>query len=513
MCVVFFSFLDLVSMTLMMMVCIVVFNCYDFDESGQITIDELTLAMKSTLTGLCKVSLANPCPSEARLEEVAIQAFQMSKKPMENQVTLQEVLDFCDATPELSGWIEYYDSPYVPEDDYDVIDSDIEMEEHAQVDYTVNNSMVLNPEFQSDARFDSTSVTNPGEFASPKPWINTIANAVPSNPSEIIDSAPDVTLHLEWIYGYTNDIRNNIEYLGSGEILYPAAKAGIILDLVEHTQRYFMDHVDKITCMKVHPNREYVATGERGNQPRICIWNPSLNSTDEATSGNNKNVVQMHCLRGFHKSGIAHCSWSPNGKQLISVGLDDLHRIAIYAWSQKDISGEQPSLVFAEINTTEKVLACHAYANDEFVTCGVRHIFFWTKQVSSVTGLPVYRKKRGILGKIGKLQTFTCLASIQNHVLSGTIRGDIYIWQGRNCIQALRGHSRCITSLWSFGHGYVSGGKDGKVRVWSRKHEAGAQFDIKGMFLVLLFKRRIITNVIVTSTRKFESSRSNRHGE
>ena len=33
-----------------------VFNCYDFDESGELTIDEMTLSMKSTLTGLAKLS-------------------------------------------------------------------------------------------------------------------------------------------------------------------------------------------------------------------------------------------------------------------------------------------------------------------------------------------------------------------------------------------------------------------------------------------------------------------------
>ncbi|KAH9099538.1 hypothetical protein Ae201684P_018551 [Aphanomyces euteiches] len=52
-----------------------VYNCYDFNESGEITIDELTLAMKSTLTGLCKLSIGKTCPTELVLEEIALYAF------------------------------------------------------------------------------------------------------------------------------------------------------------------------------------------------------------------------------------------------------------------------------------------------------------------------------------------------------------------------------------------------------------------------------------------------------
>lgn len=51
---------------------IVVFNCYDFNESSEITIDELTLSLKSTLTGLCKMTVKNACPTEAELEQVSI---------------------------------------------------------------------------------------------------------------------------------------------------------------------------------------------------------------------------------------------------------------------------------------------------------------------------------------------------------------------------------------------------------------------------------------------------------
>lgn len=44
-----------------------VFNLYDFDESGEMTVDEMTLALKSTAIGLAKITNEEP-PTEADVE-------------------------------------------------------------------------------------------------------------------------------------------------------------------------------------------------------------------------------------------------------------------------------------------------------------------------------------------------------------------------------------------------------------------------------------------------------------
>ena len=43
------------------------FRIYDFDESGELTADEMTLALKSTAIGLAKVTNEEP-PTEADVE-------------------------------------------------------------------------------------------------------------------------------------------------------------------------------------------------------------------------------------------------------------------------------------------------------------------------------------------------------------------------------------------------------------------------------------------------------------
>ncbi|CAK4765487.1 unnamed protein product [Aphanomyces euteiches] len=74
------------------------------------------------------------------------------------------------------------------------------------------------------------------------------------------------------------------------------------------------------------------------------------------------------------------------------------------------------------------------------------------------------------------MQTLVSVASItEKLVISGTVRGEIWLWEGRNIIFA---HSAAVNVLHIFSGGVVSGGKDGKVRLWSKRMEPGASFDI-----------------------------------
>ncbi|CAM9719268.1 unnamed protein product, partial [Discosporangium mesarthrocarpum] len=56
------------------------FNCYDFDSSCRLTIDEMTLAMKSTVTGLCKLS-GDTCPRDSEIETMSMDAFERRAGP------------------------------------------------------------------------------------------------------------------------------------------------------------------------------------------------------------------------------------------------------------------------------------------------------------------------------------------------------------------------------------------------------------------------------------------------
>jgi len=105
-----------------------VFNLYDFDESAEVTIDEMTLMLKSTMSGLCKFCGIAP-PDERRLEMMSQTAFSAISKDKDNALTREEFLDYCDRTPEVRAWLSHFDDAADLCDDIKYqMDSDVDHE-------------------------------------------------------------------------------------------------------------------------------------------------------------------------------------------------------------------------------------------------------------------------------------------------------------------------------------------------------------------------------------------------
>ena len=190
----------------------------------------------------------------------------------------------------------------------------------------------------------------------------------------------------------------------------------------------------------MHPNGFYCATGEVGDKPKIQVWDV--------------NTMALMCtMRGFHVKGVSRLAFSADGKYLASVGLDDDHSVAIYDW-------QNCSLVYSEKSSRNHVLGCEFKVNGDLVTCGIKHIYFWSRVRGS------YRRHEGMFGKIGKMQTSLCVTGLPDgRTVSGTMSGHLYVWDGRNCKKIIKAHDLAVNVLYACKHGLVSGGKDGKVRI------------------------------------------------
>lgn len=86
------------------------FRCYDFDESGELTVDEMTLSMKSTLTGLAKMT-GSVAPDDLELEDIAQAAFERADKDGDNKISYVEYQEYCFFNPEVKSWIQFFDDP------------------------------------------------------------------------------------------------------------------------------------------------------------------------------------------------------------------------------------------------------------------------------------------------------------------------------------------------------------------------------------------------------------------
>jgi microtubule-associated protein-like 6 len=364
---------------------------------------------------------------------------------------LQEFLEYCSENPETKSWIDFYDDPDEPPPDTvdDVApDSDLE-EEGIVVDRGVTHTAAV----EDDCLFKIELEVGGDQFMSVKPWIGTVDLLEPSDPPERNGSMPDDSLELEWIHGYrSQDCRNNVRYNSDGGIVYHAAGAGILYSPMDHQQFFHLEHTDEIACLAMHPDGNVVATGEKGENPKIIVW-------DAASM---KTIVT---IQGFHKRAVSFLAFSPSGKELVSIGQDADHSVAVYDWVNK-------RKTFSSKTSKQKVLDVQCTESNNFVSCGVKHIFFWTRHRNTFT------KKKGLFGRKAKVQPLLCLAPCGEMMISGTVSGHLYVWAGRNQVNIIKAHNKSVNALYSSRHGLISGGKDMKVRIWSRSMEPGAIFDV-----------------------------------
>ena len=265
--------------------------------------------------------------------------------------------------------------------------------------------------------------------------------------------------------GFASHVRNSVSFDKRGNYVYPAAATGVVYNPNNHTQRYNRTLTDDIMSCSLSPDGNTCAMGEQGRKPKICIW--------DVNSGNTLLICQ-----GFHRRGVCLLAWSPSGRMLASVGLDDDHSVAVY-------DAETGDLIASSKGHQSRVLGLLFKSETEIIIVGVKHAKFFELNKRRLKG------KKGIFGKKGKIQPILTVASLGTNVVTGQADGTLYLWQGRNCqMQTIqlkptasngpKGHSGPVTSIWTMAReGVISGGRDGIVIIWDRTLTELKRFDIK----------------------------------
>jgi len=282
------------------------------------------------------------------------------------------------------------------------------------------------------------------QFMAVKPWIGAMHE--PTNPPAYNPKRPAINMELEWVYGYrAQDARNNLRYNDAGEIVYTAAGVGVIYDKVRHHQKFYIGHDDDIVALAVDPSGNFVATGQQGKRPAIHIWDSETGTR----------IVK---LPAWHKRAVVALAFSRDGKRLMSVGNDDNHSVAV--WQTANGSWTDGKLKAKCKGDRNKVLFAHFTAGGDFtaVTGGVKHMKFWRLSSSGFTS------KRASFGR--KSSTVISAANLGPKLVTGSVSGHIYLWEGRKVGKAANAHEKAVTALCEHAHGLVSGSQDGQVRLW-----------------------------------------------
>ncbi|UJR29986.1 hypothetical protein I4U23_017533 [Adineta vaga] len=279
-------------------------------------------------------------------------------------------------------------------------------------------------------------------------------------------TAPKASLRLEWAYGYRSaNCRSNIHLTESGELVYFSAAVAIVQtinDKDNNRQRFFLGHDDDIISSCLHPDKTIIATGQIGKDARICIWN---------TQG----VMKLESLLQGHTDAVGAMSFNAAGDKLASVGMDSENTIKVWQWHRGKILATVPG-------HSERVFDIR-YFGDRVITCGVKHIRFWTLLGNTL------QFKEGQFGK-SEVQTLLCIGNFgwttatqakqpnedENLCFTGAINGDIIVWRRNKIDRIISGaHQSTIYSIEITSDGFLTSSKDGFVKEWTREFTPTSQ--------------------------------------
>lgn len=274
-----------------------------------------------------------------------------------------------------------------------------QMYERALVKYPQCRSNIFAPSiYDSDASpsiatTTSSSTTSAASGSAETSTSNSTGSAMPPLP------APQSTLELDFVYGLQTggaapsaavtgsggmSNGNAVFYLATGEVMWFTAALVVLYTRESNVQRYFREHSGAVTSMGVHPNQYIVASGQAGRQTHLLVWN----AKDESLG------KRFTMLTG-HTVAVRAISFSHDGKLVASLGGDMYNTICVHDWKEQSLLvtarghsfrvhtlAFNPFQAYGRPETRRAKKPGQALNDDDacytLVSCGVRHIRFWT---------------------------------------------------------------------------------------------------------------------------------------
>lgn len=431
-----------------------ILTSYDFDGTQQLSIDEVTLALKSTAIGLCKMFGAK-FPKEETIEHLVSELFRLLSADDSQESYSFRISVLAEALSthhDICSWYYTFGEP----SQVDLVKHELNPHEH---DFQQENPT---PVIESSLCNEwNIHAKVPKEYSAPGPWRDVVNYITPSayTNTKMNRFAPDVMFEPTWIYGYQSEkSKNNVRYTSSKGhcIVYHNGRYGIVYSFDSHKQNIFSAHRNEILCLAIHPDGEFIATGDAGDIPTLNIWS-------------SQTMRVAFSERGFHRKGIIHAAFSHDGKQIATVGLDDYNSVAVYLWQKSE-------MLFSSQVDKGKCLAC-SFLSDPRCTLAIggdAYLYLWSKSNEG------YLKRRANFSRHTVLQSITCIATleIKDSFVTGTVTGELLFWVDRNCTRNIKAHQGAVSAIYSCSHGVISGGKDKRIRLWTQRLEPGPTFDM-----------------------------------
>ena len=447
-----------------------VLKSYDFDGTGHLSVDEVTLSLKSLSSGLCKLELSL-APKEEKIEHLVSTMFTTLRElnnedSMNFRITV--LVEYLSSQPDIKSWYSHFEISEV-----------IEMKKYVEIPQLQKFDVYTDGEHReiygsnSTIEWELCAMSYEGSKEKEKekdgletaevPWRTSVPLLVPLQyaNTDMSKTAPEMSMEVSWVYGYQSEkARNNVAYTAQGSIVYHVGRFAVVYSLVEHSQVVFTVHTHEITALVMHPSGMFVATADCGPSPRLVVWNAL-------------SLEVLFTDNTMFQKGLSSMTFSYDGKLLAAVGNDVDHSVFIFKWETNEI-------LYSSLVSPHKCLACCFRQDGVFAAGGDTYMYFWYHTDEG------FLKRAGVVRKHVPIQPITCLVQSKNadSLISGTILGQLFLWVERNCVRNVHAHDGPINAMYSSEHGLLSGGDDHRIRLWSHRLEPAATFDL-GYFGIL----------------------------
>lgn len=274
-----------------------------------------------------------------------------------------------------------------------------------------------------------------------KSWVAT----QPSNETTALDiqnsaRLPIESLQLEYAYGVNSSC--GLIGLDKGRLAYASAGVGIIYDPSKHEQFFYLGHDDDITCITVDASLTLCATGQMGKAPCVHVWQ----------------VDTRKCLyiigKGMLERAICAIGFSHDASYIAAIGSDNHHLLTV--WDISRGPKLKPTLVGTSACQNGKPpqissLFFSPFDKDQFVTCGKKHIRFWSRgedgRLKSKSG--VFSSRTNALD-VSAPKAMLCGVYLNDTVVvTGGSNGCVYMWnvEDRCCFSMIHGHRGPTNSI------------------------------------------------------------------
>jgi hypothetical protein len=182
-----------------------------------------------------------------------------SSLPVFSGIDREGFVHYSMTTPDVSSWIEYFDDLldyYSRHEQSSTITTvfnaaisklvPLHMQRSAEDEAFMNLSIPAAGRLRATIDEENLQVTAHRSWKNVVQLLNNVSATPPFNKSIKVAK----NLELDWVYGFNGHSSGQcLLYGAQGEVIYPAASIVVIQIIATHTQRYFSQHNDFVSCM------------------------------------------------------------------------------------------------------------------------------------------------------------------------------------------------------------------------------------------------------------------------